>query len=1086
MQSNVRDDRMALLLRMLAEEGIEIADDPDVPRRDGDGPVPASFTQRRLWFLHRMDPASTAYNLPRATLLAGPLDPAALARALGALADRHEALRTTFADADGEPVQRIAPPGRVVLRVVDLGRVAPAERDDLARSRVLELARRPFDLERGPLFRATLLRLAEDRHVLLLETHHIVSDAWSMEVVARELEALYAAFARGTEPSLPEPPLQYADFAAWQRGEESTERVREQVAFWRRRLAGAAQLDLPLDRPRPPVRSDRGDAVVLELDGELRAAVHALARREGTTSFVVLLAAFCVLASRWSRQADLVVGTPVAGRTRPSLQEVVGFFASVLPLRVELDGDPTFRALLERVREASLEAQSNQDVPFERILEAVGTERSLSHTPLVPVVFGYQEASAHGLRLPGVATLPLPLGRTTAQFDLTLTVVEAEGRLRAECAFSTDLFDRGTMERLLGRYRELLREIAADPDRRVGALPLLDAAERAEVLALGRARESHPVAGTLHARFEARAARSPGAAAVSFRGESLTYAELDARAEALARRLRARGAGPEVRVGLCLERGTELVVGILGILKAGAAYVPLDPAYPAERLRFLLEDSGARLLVARSHLLAGLPPFAGETVCLDAGPASEEAGADAPAGADAGPDSLAYVIYTSGSTGTPKGVEVTHANVLRLFAATEADFGFGDHDVWTLFHSFAFDFSVWELWGALLYGGRLVVVPWETSREPEAFHRLLADEGVTVLNQTPSAFRQLIAAEAAMGAPPRLALRVVVFGGEALEPGTLRAWVERHGVERPRLVNMYGITETTVHVTFRPLAREDVEAGTRSPVGEALRDLSLYVLDEAGEPVPVGVPGELCVGGAGVARGYLGRPGLTAERFVPDPFSGLPGARLYRSGDLGRRLPAGGVEYLGRIDQQVKVRGFRIEPGEIEAELALHPDVREAAVLVEEVAGERRLVAFLAVAEGERPTAAALRAFLLERLPEYMVPAAFELLDTLPLTVHGKVDRRALLARERTGAAPGGEYVAPRTPAEEALAEVWREVLRMERVGVHDNFFALGGDSILSLRVLALARERGFPLSLPQLFRHQTVAALAAAVEEAR
>ncbi|HEU0079909.1 MAG TPA: condensation domain-containing protein, partial [Longimicrobiaceae bacterium] len=507
MQPDLLEDRMALLLRMLEEEGIETAGEPDVPRRSGAGPVPASSTQRRLWFLDRVQPGSTAYNIPRATLLSGPLDPAALGRAVRALADRHEALRTTFGEVDGQPVQEVAPPGREVLRVVELGRVAAGERDAVALRAARGLARRPFDLARGPLFRAALLRLAEDRHLLLLETHHIVSDGWSSEVIGRELQALYAAFARGAEPSLPEPPVQYADFAAWQQGEEATERMREQLAFWERRLAGAPLLELPTDRPRPPVRSDRGGVVHALLDPELAGALRRLARGEGTTPFVVGLAAFCVLASRWSRATDVVVGTPIAGRTRPSLQEVVGFFANVLPLRVDLGGTerPSFRALLARVREVSLEAQANQDVPFERILEAVGAERTLSHTPLVPVVFGYQEATSQGMRLPGVAATAVAMDATTSTFDLTFTAAEVDGRLRTECGYSADLFDEDTVERLLRQYRELLRSAVADPDLPVGRLPLLDAAERAEVLAAGRARAAHPVRDTLHARFAARA-----------------------------------------------------------------------------------------------------------------------------------------------------------------------------------------------------------------------------------------------------------------------------------------------------------------------------------------------------------------------------------------------------------------------------------------------------------------------------------------------------------------------------------------------------------------------------------------------------
>ncbi|HSU17312.1 amino acid adenylation domain-containing protein, partial [Longimicrobium sp.] len=592
----------------------------------------------------------------------------------------------------------------------------------------------------------------------------------------------------------------------------------------------------------------------------------------------------------------------------------------------------------------------------------------------------------------------------------------------------------------------------------------------------------------LERRFERRAAERPEAPALSFEGATLAYGEVNERANRLAHRLRALGVGPEVRVGIALERSAELVVSILAVLKAGGAYVPLDPAYPAERIAFVLEDAGVPVLVTSSGLLPGLSSFRGAVVRVDADAEAIAAGSGENPGVEAGPDGLAYVIYTSGSTGKPKGVEVTHANVVRLFDATEEWFGFGGEDVWTLFHSCAFDFSVWEIWGALLYGGRLVVVPFLTTRSPEDFHRLLVDEGVTMLSQTPSAFRQLVRADLESGVDPSaLRLRCVVFGGEALDPQSLGPWMERHGDERPRLVNMYGITETTVHVTYRVITRADLERGG-SPIGVPIPDLSLHVLDSRMEPVPPGVPGELFVGGAGVARGYLNRPELTAGRFVRDPFSADPAARLYRTGDRARRRADGELEYLGRADQQVKIRGFRIETGEVEAVLAAHPEVSAAAVVArDEGGGERRLVAYVVAAPGTaaRP-ASALRAHVAERLPDYMVPAAFVALDALPLTGNGKLDRRALPAPEEAeGARAADAYVAPATPAEVELAEVYREVLGVERVGVDDNYFALGGDSIRSVLVVAAARRRGLAISIRQLHRHQTVRDLAAAATPA-
>ncbi|HYW09005.1 MAG TPA: amino acid adenylation domain-containing protein, partial [Longimicrobium sp.] len=730
--------------------------------------------------------------------------------------------------------------------------------------------------------------------------------------------ALYRAFAAGAPSPLSELPVQYPDFAVWQRERLAGDALDGQLAWWRGYLAGAPELlALATDRPRPAVGTFAGSAISFTLPRPLVEALRELGRAEGATLFMTLLSAFNVLLARWSRQDDVVVGCPIAGRARRETEELIGFFVNTLAIRADLSSDPTFRGLLDRVREATLSAYAHQDVPFERVVDELKVERSLAHNPLFQVMFSHQNVPGASMRLPGLELSQVHADVTVAKFDLRLVTTESGGDVRAMLEYSTDLFERGTIEAMAEQFAHLLEAAVAEPEQRVSRLALLSAGERAERIAAGRAARARSPGGVLHERFRARVAERGEAEAVSHEGSRLSYAELDARGNRLARYLRARGVGPGQGVGLCMERSTELVTAILGVLKAGAFYVPLDPAHPPERLAYVVEDSGVTHVLADGAAeLAALSDVSRARVHsleAEAGAVARESAAPLESGA--GSESLAYVIYTSGSTGRPKGVEVTHGNVTRLFDATAGEFGFGAEDVWTLFHSYAFDFSVWEIWGALLHGGRLVVVPQLTSRDPGALHALLRKEKVTVLNQTPSAFAQLAAADAERAELG--SLRWVIFGGEALAPAGLRGWVERYGYLRPRLVNMYGITETTVHVTFRPVLRADVERGSGSPIGGAIADLSLHLLDGAMEPVGVGVPGELYVGGAGVARGYRGRPALTAERFVPDPFSGEPGARLYRSGDVARRSAAGELEYAGRGDAQVKVRGFRIELGEI-------------------------------------------------------------------------------------------------------------------------------------------------------------------------
>ncbi|HVT15954.1 MAG TPA: non-ribosomal peptide synthase/polyketide synthase [Thermoanaerobaculia bacterium] len=1132
--------------------GARGAPPPPVRRVPRDGPLPLSFAQERLWFLHLLAPASPIYNMATAVRLAGRLDAGALAAAVGELLRRHEALRTTFRATATGAVQEIQPwplPGPPQA-VIDLSRLPAAAGPREARRIVRLAAALPFDLRRGPLLRALLLRLAAADHVALWSTHHIASDGWSLtEVLVPEMVHLYAA-AAGRRPSLlPEPPVQYADYAVWQRQWLAGETLAGQVGYWRRQLSGLAPLELPADRPRPPAPSGRGGSRPWGLPAGPTERLGRLARQGNATLFMALFAAFAAWLARATGQSEVPVGMPAANRSSTAIEGLIGFFVNTLVLRAELAGDPDFPALIARSRDTVLGAIAHQDVPFEKLVDELGLPRNPHRPPLLRVVFQLQTrlpapapppaaGAPAGQEAPELAMAPFEVDVEAAKFDLVVHLFAAAGEVGGAFRYDADLFDEPTMARLAGQFTRLLEAWIDEPGRRCSELPLLCRAERHQLLVEwnpgGDAGAGAAERGRrcLHRRFETWVDRAPEAAALSVpgaagepltaAGELFTYRELDRRANRLARHLHAAGVRPGDRVALALERSAEMVVAIFAALKAGAAYVPLDPASPAERLAFILEDSGASLLVTAGEPGASLALGPIPVVRLDVERGAIERRSGERLAAPDEAELPAYVIYTSGSTGRSKGVVVSHAGVERLFTATANWFGFGPGDVWTLFHSPAFDFSVWELLGALLHGGRLVVVPYWLSRSPADFLRLLGEERVTVLNQTPSAFRQLLWAEAAGGggAVPELALRWVILGGEALEPASLAPWFARHGDERPRLVNMYGITETTVHVTRREVRTADLGGG--SLIGETIPDLSVHLLDAWLQPVPIGVPGEIHVGGAGLAQGYLGRPDLTAERFVPDPFAGSragpAGARLYRSGDLARRTPRGDLEYLGRADRQVKIRGFRVEPGEIEAALAALPGVREAVVLVRDdgPGGERRLVAYwsgevesaaaAAGAEGAGPArtvegagaaeggeaaqaaaVAGLRRSLATRLPDYMLPAAFVRVEAFPLTENGKIDRRALPAPEAAGAAPaGGE--PPRTPLERFLAGQFRDVLGLaasREIGTGDDFFELGGTSITSAILTHRLQEAlGEVVHVVTIFDHPTVAALAGHLRE--
>ncbi|HKG14117.1 MAG TPA: amino acid adenylation domain-containing protein, partial [Pyrinomonadaceae bacterium] len=825
-----------------------------ITRASREESLPLSFAQQRLWFLHQLEPESPVNLLPAGVRLKGPLDTAALERAFGEIVNRHESLRTHFGEADGQPVQIITPAHAVEIPIVDLSAWPEDEREAEATRLANEEARAPFDLAAGPLLRIKLVRLGEDEHLALLTMHHIVSDGWSIGVLIKEVAALYEAFTEGRPSPLPPLPLQYADFAVWQRQWVRGEILEEQLNYWRETLAGAPPvLELPTDGRRQGTQISPVVSEPVVLSEELSRALRELSREEeGVTLFMTLLAAFQSLLSLYSGQDDIVVGVPVAGRTRVETEPLIGFFVNTLVMRTDLSGGPSFRELMRRAREVALGAYAHQDVPFEKLVEELQPERDLSHNPLFQVMFAMQSAPQAALELPGLELSLVEIEHAVATLDLALILDDTERGIVGSIKYNSQLFSAAAVRQMVAHLKSLLRAVAVDPSQKLSSQALLSPAERQQLVSRGAVRGNYASDACLHQLFEEAAARRPDAVALTCEGVSLTYGELNARANRLARHLRKLGAAPDSLVGICLDRSPEMVVSILAALKSGAGYLPLDPAYPSERLAFMLEDSRPKVLLTSRRYSEELPPVKCYVVWVDDDAEEIAAHSTENPCVTVGAENLAYVIYTSGSTGTPKAVAVTHSNVTRLLASTESLFGFSGRDAWTMFHSYAFDFSVWELWGALAYGGRLVVVPSMVARSADAFLSLIREEGVTVLNQTPSAFRHLMRAEAAAAGSPELELRLVIFGGEALDVSALAPWFERHGDERPRLVNMYGITETTVHVTYRELEAADSSAGT-SPIGEPLSDLSLYVLDESMRLVPDGICGELYVGGDGLA-----------------------------------------------------------------------------------------------------------------------------------------------------------------------------------------------------------------------------------------
>ena len=1040
----------------------------DIPAR-GEEPAPLSFSQRRLWFLDRMEPGNAFYNLPSASRLRGALDVPALERALGEVVARHAVLRSVFREVAGEPVQAPLPPRGFVLPTDTL----PDADDDTLRAALAAEARLPFDLAEGPPFRARLFRLGADDHALIVTLHHVVGDAWSFNVLFRELGALYGAFSRGEASPLSALPIQYADYAAWQRRDGTSELLNPQLDWWTERMKGAPDLlELPADRPRPAVQKFRGGRHHLQLSAELTDRLRNIAGEHGATLFMVLLAAWQTLLARHTGREDVVVGSPIAGRSRAETEGLIGVFVNTLALRTDLSGDPSFRALVERVRGTALDAYARQDLPFESLVEALRIPRDLSRQPLFQAMLMLHRPQG-AFALPGLLCEPVEADPGTSIFDLGLYAWDRPQGLGAMLEYNADLFDASTAARFVGRLRTLLEGIAANPDAPLSRLPLMTADETARLAAWNATECAYPGGECIHEIIAAQAARTPDAVAVVFEDERVTYAELDARANRLANHLHALGVGPEVRVGVCAERSVELVVALLATLKAGGGYVPLDPGYPRDRLAYMLGDSRVSVLLTQAHLAERIPPHGARTVLLDADWPRIAQESDVAPETGVGLDHLAYVIYTSGSTGQPKGAENAHRGIRNRLLWMQEAFGLDGTDAILQKTPFSFDVSVWEFFWPLMTGARLVVAKPEGHREPAYLARLIGQQGVTTMHFVPSMLQAFLEEPDLSACAP---LRRVVCSGEALPAELAARFFTRMDAD---LHNLYGPTEAAVDVTWWACARGDDRRSV--PIGRPIANTRIHLLDARLNPVAPGVAGELYIAGVQVGRGYLGRRGLTAERFVPDPFSATPGARMYRTGDLARWLADGSVDYLGRADHQVKIRGFRIELGEIEAVLAAHPGVREAVVVARtDAPGDTRLVAYLTAAGDSAPDAAALREHLRAGMPEYMVPTAFVNMDALPLSPNGKVDRKALPAPEakRDEAVA---FVAPRDETERAIAAIWREALGVEQVGVDDNFFDLGGHSLLLVQVHGRIREAlGAQITVVELFQHPTVGALAA------
>jgi amino acid adenylation domain-containing protein len=1045
-------------------DGLGLQAPPILPRTQNEN-LPLSFAQQRLWFLDQLVPDAPIYNIPLAYRVMGRLNVGALDQSLGEIVRRHEALRTTFTAVDGQPIQVIAPEINLRLPVVDLQEIAETERDNEVQRLATQEAQQPFDLTIGPLLRVKLLRLDEAEHVLLLTMHHIVSDAWSLGVLMRELGVLYEAFSTGNPASVPELPIQYADFAIWQREWLSGEVLESQLAYWKQQLGGELPaLELPTDRPRPPVQTYRGARQSFELSKDLTDALKALSRREGVTLFMTLLAAFKTLLYRYTGQEDVVVGSPIANRNRAEIEGLIGFFVNTLVLRSDLGGTPSFRELLGRVREVALGAYAHQDMPFERLVEQLQPERDMSYNPLFQMMFVLQNAPVPDWGFSGLALSPLEVDSKTAKFDLALSLTETEQILIGAFEYNTDLFDGATIARMVGHWRILLEAVVADPDKRIYELPILTEAEQHQLLMEWNDTEvDYPKDKCIHQLFEEQVERTPDHVAVVFEDEQLTYRELNARANQLAHYLQKLGVGSEVLVGICVERSLDLGVVILGTLKAGGACVLLDPTEPEQTLTFFLEDTQLPVLLTQKRLLEEkqfpkeISKHRLKIICVDTIWESLCQESSQTPFSEVTAENIAYITYTSGSTGKPKGVMTCHRALCSRQLSWQSTFKLTEADrlLLNVYRSLILHYL---LIGPLWLGGRVIMARPDGHRDSAYLVELIAKQKITGICVVPSLLRVLLQQESLKNCN---SLRKVFCGSEALPIELQEHFFSSLSVD---LYNIYGLTETTFSTIWKCQRRSNKEF---VPIGCPTANAKVYILDSCLQPVPVGIPGELYIGGDGLARGYLNRPELTAERFIRNPFSEQPGIRLYKTGDLACRLADGSIKYLGRIDRQVKVRGFRIELEEVETVLAQHPAVQQTVVLAREVIpGDKRLVAYVVPKGAQIPTFNQLRSFLTEKLPNYMVPSFFMFLETLPLMSDGKPNYRALPAPSQARPEIEETFVAPRNAVEKVLSGIWSEVLNVEQVGLYDNFFVLGGDSLLGTKLISSV-HKVFQVKLP-------------------
>ncbi|MBE9120013.1 amino acid adenylation domain-containing protein [Tychonema sp. LEGE 07199] len=1039
---------------------------------------PASFAQQRLWFLNQLAPGNPFYNVSTALRLTGSLNFIALEQTFNEIVQRHETLRTTFTLLEGELVQIIAPILTVPLPTIDLQNLSPTQQETAALQLATDAAQCPFDLAAGPLFKVTLLQLGETEHILLLNLHHIVADGWSMGVLIRELGTLYTAFVKNEreaklsrrESHLPALPVQYADFAEWQHQYLQGEVLETQLDYWREQLKGITALNLPTDRQRPAVPSYRGAKYFITLSPALSEQLKSFSQQESATLFITLLAAFQTLLYRYTGQVDIAVGTPIANRNKSEIEALIGFFVNSLVLRADLSGNPTFRELLHRVKNVAMAAYAHQDLPFEKLVEELHPDRELSRNPLFQISFSLQNTPVAALELPGITLGAIDFDSGTAKLDLECNLWEDAGSIQGQIVYSTDLFDRATIARMAEHFQTLLKAIVANPQQRLSDLALLTAPEYQQLLNdWNDTQRDYPQNQCFHQLFEERVELAPDAVAAVFENQQLTYRQLNSKANQLARYLQQLGAKPEVLIGLCVERSLDAIVGILGIIKAGAAYLPLDPTYPQERLNFMLEDAQVSILLTQQHLAQNLtaPENYGvfTVVCLDSD--LEIIARKSPENLTTNiiPENLSYIIYTSGSTGKPKGVLIEHRGLYNLALAQIEAFQISSNHRILQFASLSFDASIFEIVMALGTGATLYCAKKESLLPGQTLIQFLQDNAITHATLPPSLLAVLPNAELP-------ALQTIICAGESCSPDVVKRW----GFGR-RFFNAYGPTEATVWSSFAEICERK-----KPPIGRPIANTQLYILDENLQPVPVGVPGELYIGGSGLARGYLNRPELTAQRFIANRFSQKAGERIYKTGDLARYFPDGNIEFLGRTDEQVKIRGYRIELGEIEALLLQHPAVKEtAAVAEDDFSGNKRLVAYVVPNQNPTLNPLEMRNFLKQQLPNYMIPSAFVAIDFLPLTPNGKIDRNRLISPENlTSNSTDKSCIAPRTPTESTLAQIWSKILNTEPVGIGDNFFDLGGDSLLAIRLINEINqqfERELPLSA--LFLNPTIEGLA-------